>query len=100
MKFLRFCALFLALSTIIPSQVDAQCPMCRMSAESDLKNGGTAGKGLNTGIMYMLSFPYILLGTIGFIWYRNRRQVAAYEQREDLLSLLEPHPLDIELDKN
>ena len=26
----------------------AQCPMCRMSAESNLKNGGTMGRGLNS----------------------------------------------------
>ncbi|MEL6123920.1 MAG: hypothetical protein AAFR14_09360 [Bacteroidota bacterium] len=51
----------------------AQCPMCRMAAESNLENGGTAGKGLNSGILYMLTMPYILIGVIGFVWYRNRR---------------------------
>jgi hypothetical protein len=55
-------------------QVDAQCPMCRMSAESNLKNGGTAGKKLNTGILYMLATPYLIIGTIGFIWWRNRKR--------------------------
>ncbi|MBK8830209.1 MAG: hypothetical protein IPN60_05005 [Saprospiraceae bacterium] len=52
----------------------AQCPMCKMSAESNLKNGGTAGKGLNAGILYMLALPYTLMGTIGYIWWRNRRK--------------------------
>jgi hypothetical protein len=46
--------------------------MCKIAAESNLENGGTAGKGLNTGILYMLSLPYLLIGLIGFIWYRNR----------------------------
>ncbi len=50
----------------------SQCPMCKIAAESNLENGGTAGKGLNTGILYMLSLPYLLIGLIGFIWYRNR----------------------------
>jgi hypothetical protein len=54
------------------SSVTAQCPMCKMSAESNLKNGGTAGKKLNTGILYMLATPYLIIGTIGFIWWRNR----------------------------
>ena len=61
-----FSALFLAGDAV------AQCPMCRMSAESNLQNGGTAGAGLNKGILYMLAMPYILISTIGFIWWRNR----------------------------
>ena len=72
-------------------QLDAQCPMCRMSAEADLKSGGTKAKGLNEGIVYMLGFPYILLGTLGFIWYRERRRIGEAEQLTDLRSLLEPH---------
>lgn len=54
--------------------LDAQCPMCRMSAESNLQDGGTEGKGLNTGILYMLSFPYLLISVLAFLWYKNRKQ--------------------------
>lgn len=64
-------ALFLLL--ILPSDVAAQCPMCRMSAESNLANGGTDGKGLNTGILYMLAMPYLLVGAIGLWWWKNRK---------------------------
>lgn len=59
---------------ITSSDALAQCPMCKMAAESNLEGGGTEGKGLNRGILYMLSFPYILVATLGFIWYKNRRQ--------------------------
>lgn len=55
----------------------AQCPMCRMSAESNMANGGTAGAGLNTGILYMLVMPYLLVATIGYIWWRNRKKQEA-----------------------
>lgn len=55
------------------SDLLAQCPMCKMSAESNLKNGGSAGKGLNAGILYMFFMPYLLVATLGFIWYRNRK---------------------------
>ncbi len=55
-------------------EVVAQCPMCKMSAESNLKNGGTTGRGLNAGILYMLALPYTLVGTIGYIWWRNNRR--------------------------
>jgi hypothetical protein len=55
-------------------EAQAQCPMCKMSAESNLKSGGSTGKGLNTGILYMLALPYTLVGTLGFIWWRNNRR--------------------------
>jgi hypothetical protein len=53
----------------------AQCPMCKMAAESNLKNGGTAGKGLNAGILYMLITPYILVGGLAFWWFKNKKKV-------------------------
>jgi len=62
----------LLLMIVDSSQTIAQCPMCRMAAETNLANGGTEGKGLNKGILYILSLPYLLVGTIGFIWWRNR----------------------------
>ena len=52
----------------------AQCPMCKMTAEQNLKDGGTAGRGLNTGILYMLFVPYLLVGSIAYWWWRNRRK--------------------------
>ena len=72
MKFLRILLLALTINLITPSMGDAQCPMCRISAESNLKNGGKAGKGLNAGILFMLSLPYLMVGSIGYVWYKNR----------------------------
>jgi hypothetical protein len=68
--------LFILLAAVlwVATPADAQCPMCRMSAESNLENGGSEGKGLNTGILYMLATPYLLIGTLGFIWWRNRKK--------------------------
>lgn len=51
--------------------------MCRATAESNLAAGGTAGRGLNAGILYMLAMPYLLVGTLAFLWLRNRRKAAA-----------------------
>jgi len=59
--------------------VSAQCPMCKMSAEQNLKMGGTAGKGLNRGILMMLAMPYVIVGSLGYVWLRNRRK-----EEEDL----------------
>jgi hypothetical protein len=58
------------------NDLSAQCPMCKMSAESNLKNGGTMGRGLNSGILYMLSAPYICVGVLAYLWMKNRKKVA------------------------
>ncbi|MEZ4932446.1 MAG: hypothetical protein R2788_10045 [Saprospiraceae bacterium] len=73
-RILKILALFFVLSFSTPMLLPAQCPMCKIGAESNLKDGGSAGKGLNTGILYMLALPYVLVGTIGFIWWKNRKQ--------------------------
>lgn len=64
---------FFASTATLP-EAQAQCPMCRMSAESNLKNGGSAGKGLNAGILYMLATPYLVVGVLGYAWYRNKKK--------------------------
>lgn len=51
----------------------AQCPMCKISTESNLSNGGTTGKGMNTGIFYLLLVPYGLVGGLAYFWWRNKK---------------------------
>jgi len=60
---------FLLMFFILPAVTSvAQCPMCKMSAEnSDLK------AGLNTGILYLLAMPFLLMGGIYLYWYFNRK---------------------------
>ncbi len=70
---IRIAVILLVAITVIPA-AEAQCPMCKIGAESNLKNGGTAGSGLNTGILYMLAMPYLLVGAIGFAWHKNRKK--------------------------
>jgi len=47
-----------------------------MSAESNLANGGTEGKALNKGILYLLALPYTMVMILGIVWYRNRKALA------------------------
>lgn len=49
----------------------AQCAMCRTSAESDLQNGGSIAKGLNSGILYLMAIPYIILMTGGYFFFKK-----------------------------
>jgi len=39
-----------------------------------LKAGGGDPIGLNAGILYMLSLPYLIVGGIAIWWWRNRKQ--------------------------
>jgi hypothetical protein len=73
MKKIIFLVLVFSCIAIFGNELFAQCPMCKMAAESDLKAGGTAGRGLNAGILYMLSMPYLLVMGIAFFWWRNRK---------------------------
>lgn len=56
--------------------VEAQCPMCKMSAESNLADGGTEGRALNKGILYLLALPYTMVMVLGVVWYRNRKSLS------------------------
>lgn len=78
-KFILILTLTIAFMLVQDPACFAQCPMCKIAAESNLENGGTMGRGLNTGILYMLAMPYALVFTIGVIWYRNRKRSASEE---------------------
>lgn len=84
-KQLRITLLVTILLLVAVVVVEAQCPMCRISAESNLKSGGTAGRGLNAGILYMLAMPYLLVAAIGYWWWRNRRPEANVDIPEEWL---------------
>lgn len=86
----RFIAIFsLFLMLLLASPAKAQCAMCKMPAESNLANGGTDGAGLNKGIMYMFITPYILLGTVAFLWWRGRRRDDEDEENSNDTPIIE-----------
>jgi len=76
-KVVRLSILIFVILFIVLVDSYAQCPMCRAAAETNLQSGGTEGKGLNKGILYMLTLPYLLIGTIGFLWWKNKKEAAA-----------------------
>jgi len=42
--------------------LDAQCAMCKQAAESSLKsNPNSMARSLNSGILYLMAVPYLLL---------------------------------------
>lgn len=58
---------------LLSTDLSAQCAMCKASLESDMKAGGNAGRSINLGILVLLGLPYIIVGSIAFVWLRNRK---------------------------
>ena len=63
---------------IVALPIDAQCAMCRAVLESE-QDGGAA-KGINNGIVYLMLFPYLLIGGVGYFVYRMRKKAAEEKQ--------------------
>lgn len=75
MKRIVFVFIFILLFAVASSTTaNAQCAMCSVNAEQGVKNGNTQGKGLNTGILYLLAIPYLLITGIGVLWYVKYRK--------------------------
>ena len=73
-KILKYIAFALVILLVLAAEpLAAQCAMCKASAETNLKAGGGDPQGLNAGILYRLMLPYLLVGSIGYWWWRNRK---------------------------
>ena len=56
---------------IFSQSISAQCAMCKAVVES---GDADMAEGLNTGIIYLMAFPYILVGIAGYLLYKNRKK--------------------------
>ena len=46
--------------------------MCKSQVEAArAENDDYTPVGLNKGIVYMMAIPYILMGMVGYAWYRR-----------------------------
>lgn len=53
----------------------SQCPMCKASVESSQASGSkSVGMGLNVGILMLLLSVYVILFSVGIMWYRKYRK--------------------------
>ena len=68
-------ALVIVVLLIVAPDLMAQCAMCRGTVESTVSNGRSViASELNFGILYLLVIPYLIVATIGYLWYRNSKQ--------------------------
>jgi len=50
-----------------------QCAMCKAITETSQQSGSSIADGLNTGIVYLMFFPYLLMGIVGYALYRSKK---------------------------
>lgn len=67
--------LFVLILILFSTVSDAQCAMCRAALESE--EGGQKAKAVNDGIVYLMAFPYLLVGILGYVIYKSRTKKKA-----------------------
>ncbi len=71
MKKHYFIFFILLVLVLAPTLTEAQCAMCKASVESSQGQKNSVAANLNTGILYLMAVPYVL---IAFIF---RKQIAS-----------------------
>jgi len=64
--------IFITMS-LISIDANAQCAMCRAVVESSIEGGSdkAVGRGLNDGILYLMTIPYFIIAALGYMFYKN-----------------------------
>ena len=79
--------ILLFLTTMSTVSSYAQCAMCRATLENNVSNGDIGiGASLNFGILYLFVMPYLAIGVVAYLWYRNSKANASKQQRKRHLS--------------
>jgi hypothetical protein len=63
-------AILVLLACLLPLFSSAQCAMCRAVLETE--DGGQKGEAVNDGIVYLMVFPYLLVGIVAYVIYRMK----------------------------
>ena len=79
-RFVFFLAIFSLL--VFSNDLSAQCAMCTAVADEAMKNGSSQGAGINKGVLYLFLTPYLIVGTIGFSWWRKKSKANEEMQAE------------------
>ncbi len=64
MKKYAFILFILVALVLLPTITEAQCAMCKASVESSQGQKNSVAGGLNTGILYLMAVPYVLIAFI------------------------------------
>ncbi len=64
MKKYYFIIFVLIIVAFFPLDMDAQCAMCKSAVQSSQDNPNSVAKKLNTGILYLMAVPYLMIAFI------------------------------------
>ena len=62
---------FLLLVFNLPLNMSAQCAMCKAVVEN---GDAEVAQGINDGIMYLMAFPYLLVGALLYFIYKYKKK--------------------------
>ena len=48
--------------------------MCKAVVETNLETGDTKGMGLNSGILYLMAFPYIAASIFAILFFLQKKK--------------------------
>jgi hypothetical protein len=69
-KYMAFLTVFVVL-LLVANGVEAQCAMCTKTAS---QLGEKPALGLNKGILYLMLSPFIIVGFIGYRWWKHNKE--------------------------
>lgn len=82
-KAFKYIALSLLVFFLMTIDANAQCAMCRAVLES--QEDDSTAKGINNGIMYLMVFPYLLVGGIGVAIFRHRKKQRQQDSEQEVI---------------
>lgn len=71
MKKQVFFFLFFSFLLLVSADVAAQCAMCTKTAS---QLGEKPALGMNQGILYLMGAPFLIMGYIGFRWWKSQKE--------------------------
>jgi hypothetical protein len=78
MKKLQIVLVIFFLLAVNVGSTYGQCAMCKGAVETNMSTGrNVIGNGINAGIAYLFVFPYLTVGVIAYLWYRNSKKALA-----------------------
>jgi hypothetical protein len=64
--------IFILLSFLFHLEALAQCSMCTKTAQ---QLGEKPAQGLNSGILYLMFMPFLIVGFIAYRWWKGNKEI-------------------------
>ncbi len=64
----------LLLMLVTPSVSKGQCALCQAQVQTNKNEGNQQAAGLNSGILYLMTTPYLIALGLGIVWYKKYRK--------------------------